>query len=81
MGIDRLRLIYSHVFLFCRSVIHLHHVKPPILHEKISRESVFEVIAFRLWYISYWPYNMAILQMAYILFTELTGEIGSNQND
>lgn len=48
---------------------------------KISRESVFEVIAFRLWYISYWPYNMAILQMAYILFTELTGEIGSNQND
>lgn len=48
---------------------------------KISRESVFEVIAFRLWYISYWPYNMAILQTAYILFTELTGEIGSNQND
>ena len=46
---------------------------------KISRESVFEVIAFRLWYISYWPYNMAILQMTYILFTELTGEIGSNQ--
>ena len=48
---------------------------------KISRESVFEVIAFRLWYISYWPYIMAILQMTYILFTELTGEIGSNQND
>ena len=46
---------------------------------KISRESVFEVIAFRLWYISYWPYNMAILQVTYILFTELTGEIGSNQ--
>ena len=45
---------------------------------KISRESVFEVMAFRPWYISYWPYNMAILQMAYILFTELTGEIGSN---
>lgn len=45
---------------------------------KISRESVFEVIAFRLWYISYWPYNMAILQVTYILFTELTGEIGSN---
>ena len=45
---------------------------------KISRESVFEVIAFRLWYISYWPYNMVILQVTYILFTELTGKIGSN---
>ena len=39
------------------------------------RESVFEAIAFRLWYISYWPYNMAILQVTYILFTELIGEI------
>nr|DAJ46101.1 MAG TPA: hypothetical protein [Caudoviricetes sp.] len=41
MGIDRLSLIYSHVFLFCRSVIHLHHVKPPILHEKnIARKCI-----------------------------------------
>ena len=48
---------------------------------KISRESVFEVMAFRLWVYKLFAVNMAILKMTYIFFTELTGEIGSNQND
>lgn len=48
---------------------------------KISRESVFEVMAFRLWIYKLFAVNMAILKMTYIFFTELTGEIGSNQND
>ena len=79
MGIDRLRLICSHVFLFLEvlsiyTVLNLQYDM-----RKISRESVFEVIVFRLWVYELLAVNMAILQMAYILFTELTGEIGSNQ--